>query len=146
MEVQVGEATSDGFWDQIKKRVTEKREANDPYIRDGKGSGKGGKLSALDRIDNGMTAALQYEPTNIWEGSSGGAAQPVQYANPGPMPVPMAEGGRIRPRGALPVRQVRDGIPAVLAEGEYVIPEDVVRSKGVEFFDKLVAKYHRDGA
>jgi hypothetical protein len=48
--------------------------------------------------------------------------------------------------GALPVRQSRDKIPAVLAEGEFVVPADVVRSKGIEFFDKLVQKHHRAGA
>jgi hypothetical protein len=48
--------------------------------------------------------------------------------------------------GALPVKQSRDKVPAVLAEGEYVVPADVVRSKGIEFFDKLVQKHHRVGA
>jgi hypothetical protein len=52
-----------------------------------------------------------------------------------------AEGGQAR--GALPRRQSRDQIPAMLAEGEYVVPADVVSAKGIEYFDKLVAKYHR---
>ena len=33
-----------------------------------------------------------------------------------------------------------DDVPAVLTEGEYVIPADVVRAKGTEFFDKLINK------
>ena len=37
---------------------------------------------------------------------------------------------------------VDDKIPAMLSNGEYVIPADVVKAKGVEFFDKLKAKYH----
>lgn len=54
-----------------------------------------------------------------------------------------AEGGR--PKGALPVRQSQDQIPAMLSHGEYVVPADVVRAKGVEFFDNLSKKYHRVG-
>lgn len=54
-----------------------------------------------------------------------------------------AEGGR--PKGALPVRQSQDQIPAMLSHGEYVVPADVVRAKGVEFFDNLTKKYHRVG-
>lgn len=59
-------------------------------------------------------------------------------------PVALAEGGRAV--GALPVKQSRDTIPAMLAEGEYVIPADVVRAVGIEKLDKMVAKYHRPGA
>lgn len=54
-----------------------------------------------------------------------------------------ADGGR--PKGALPVRQSQDQIPAMLSHGEYVVPADVVRAKGVEFFDNLTKKYHRVG-
>ncbi len=37
---------------------------------------------------------------------------------------------------------VDDSVPAMLSDGEYVIPEDVVRAKGEEFFDKLIERYH----
>jgi hypothetical protein len=37
---------------------------------------------------------------------------------------------------------VDDTVPAMLSDGEYVIPADVVRKKGEEFFDKLLEKYH----
>ncbi len=37
---------------------------------------------------------------------------------------------------------VDDRVPAMLSEDEYVIPADVVRAKGEEFFDKLLEKYH----
>ncbi len=37
---------------------------------------------------------------------------------------------------------VDDQIPAMLSQDEYVIPADVVRAKGTEFFDRLVDKYH----
>lgn len=37
---------------------------------------------------------------------------------------------------------IDDQIPAMLSDGEYVIPADVVRAKGEEFFDKLLERYH----
>lgn len=61
----------------------------------------------------------------------------------------LADGGRVH-EGAGPVRgpggPVDDKIPAMLSNGEYVIPADVVRAKGVEFFDKLKNKYHTPAA
>jgi hypothetical protein len=41
---------------------------------------------------------------------------------------------------------IDDTIPAMVSEGEYVIPADVVKAKGTEFFDKLCAKYHTPAA
>ena len=41
---------------------------------------------------------------------------------------------------------IDDNVPALLSDGEYVIPADVVRSKGEEFFDKLLEKYHEPAA
>jgi len=41
---------------------------------------------------------------------------------------------------------ISDDIPAMLSNGEYVIPTDVVRAKGEEFFDKLLEKYHTPAA
>jgi hypothetical protein len=41
---------------------------------------------------------------------------------------------------------VDDQIEARLSNGEFVIPEDVVRKKGQEFFEKLVQKYHTPAA
>jgi hypothetical protein len=37
---------------------------------------------------------------------------------------------------------IDDSVPAMLSDGEYVIPADVVRAKGEEFFDKLIDTYH----
>lgn len=47
-------------------------------------------------------------------------------------------GGIIRGPGT----PISDSIPARLSDGEYVIPADVVKAKGVEFFDKLLDRYH----
>ena len=58
---------------------------------------------------------------------------------PGQQPMQsMAKGG------ALPQKSANaDGsIPIKAHEGEYVIPSNVVRMKGVEFFDKLVQQYN----
>lgn len=63
----------------------------------------------------------------------------------------LADGGEAHPMGMAidpkaevegPGSGISDEIPAMLSNGEYVIPEDVVRAKGEEFFDKLLEKYH----
>lgn len=41
---------------------------------------------------------------------------------------------------------IDDRIPAQLSEGEFVIPADVVRAKGEEFFEKLLERYHTPAA
>ena len=72
----------------------------------------------------------------------------------------IADGGKIPPANqAIPFRAdgpvatgvgdgsgVDDAVPAQLSDGEYVIPADVVRKKGEEFFDKLLEKYHTPAA
>lgn len=65
----------------------------------------------------------------------------------------LADGGR--PEEAVPTQQpglisegpsdgsgIDDQVVAKLSVGEYVVPADVVRAKGVEYFDRLVQKYH----
>ena len=37
---------------------------------------------------------------------------------------------------------ISDSIPARLSDGEYVIPADVVRAKGIAFFDKMLKQHH----
>ena len=41
---------------------------------------------------------------------------------------------------------IDDTVPAMLSDGEFVIPADVVRAKGTDFFEKLVEKYHTPAA
>ena len=43
------------------------------------------------------------------------------------------------PPGSLP-EEVRDDVPAMLSEGEYVVPADVLRFYGVKFFEDLRAE------
>lgn len=50
-----------------------------------------------------------------------------------------AEGGEV-PSPNMSAIGVADTVPARLSEGEYVIPADVVRRKGTEFFDRLIEK------
>jgi hypothetical protein len=38
---------------------------------------------------------------------------------------------------------IDDKVPIMASTGEYIIPADVVRIKGEEFFDRLVEKYHK---
>jgi len=56
-----------------------------------------------------------------------------------------ADGGPIQdPKGLLrgPGTETSDSIPAMLSKGEYVVPADVVKAKGIEFFNKLLDKHH----
>ena len=79
---------------------------------------------------------LQSAPGTAAEGYAEGGAIPVggqQVIDPAVGPVP--EGGDTIPA-------VIDGHrPAALKSGEFVIPEEVVRAKGTEFFEKLIAQY-----
>lgn len=55
----------------------------------------------------------------------------------------MEKGGPVTEHGALPVPIVpgsTDRKPALLTPGEYVVPHDVVKFKGEEFFEKLITK------
>lgn len=54
-----------------------------------------------------------------------------------------AEGGEV-PEDLASTPQPGDQYPVMLAEDEFVIPADVVKRKGTEFFDKLLDKY-KDG-
>ena len=110
--------------------------------------GKKPAISFASRLDNGMQAASDYAAS---AGSSEQApirsemvVHQTQLTGDGQQYA--AEGGRMRARGALPVKQARDNIPAYLTEGEYVVPADVVRAVGLEKLDKMVAKYHRANA
>jgi hypothetical protein len=55
----------------------------------------------------------------------------------------MQEGGAV-PEDMAPAPGPKDKYPAMLAEDEYVVPADVVKWKGVEFFEKLQAKSRKD--
>lgn len=60
----------------------------------------------------------------------------------------LADGGMPPPLGLVsgPGTEISDSIPANLSDGEYVIPADVVKAKGVKFFDNLLEKHHTPAA
>ena len=99
-----------------------------------------------ERVDNGAAMQAKYGSAgNVWEGqtSSDPRIQVQQTQLGGDNMQYAAEGGRTH---ALPVRQARDKFNAVLSEGEYIIPADVVRSVGLRHLDSMVKKYHRENA
>lgn len=83
------------------------------------------------QYDRGLLFALLLVGQSM-QGGAGAVA-------PGQQPMQsMARGGPLPQKSANP-----DGsIPIKAHEGEYVIPANVVRMKGVEFFDKLVQQYN----
>lgn len=63
----------------------------------------------------------------------------------------LADGGEVDPKGMVDTglgdgSGIDDTVPALVSDGEYVIPADVVRRKGEEFFDKLLERYHTPAA
>lgn len=77
-------------------------------------------------------------------------AEPPGGADGGParrVAVGYADGGSpagvvVDPTGMSDGSGIDDKVNINVSEHEYIIPADVVRYKGVEFFDKLVEKYH----
>lgn len=57
----------------------------------------------------------------------------------------MAEGGPVPDELSPSNGMIEDDVPARLTPGEYVIPDDVVRYKGEEFFEKLIGKTRERG-
>lgn len=76
---------------------------------------------------------------NLWGGlgSLAGSAMSMYSFGGG------AEGGSV-PDDMAAIPMPGDKHPVMLADDEFVIPADVVRRKGTEFFDKLLDKY-KDG-
>lgn len=108
------------------------------------GQGYGMEMDAYN-AKNAQTAGLL-------QGIGGMAGAAMAMADGG-QAIPYAEeahpmGAAIDPMADVngPGNGVSDEIPAMLSNGEYVIPEDVVRAKGEEFFDKLLEKYHTPAA
>jgi hypothetical protein len=110
---------------------------------------------ASSKIGQDAFGKLGNNISNWWNGSSGlqgfGGINPVsgeflgslEFADGGHidsrrMGLAYANGGKVRGPGG----PVDDKVPAMLSDGEYVIPADVVKAKGLEFFDKLKEKYH----
>lgn len=113
----------------------------------GRGLSKMVGATPMDRPDFRAPRTMRDRIGGLSTGLSSMAdAEPVQVERI-LKPIQMAEGGSTRRRGTvIPRKQTRDTVPAMLTEGEYVIPADVVEALGINHFDKLVAKFHRPGA
>lgn len=65
--------------------------------------------------------------------------------------VNFADGGKITGPGtgvsdSIPAVNTSTGGPVHVSNGEFIVPADVVRAKGEEFFNKLIEKHHRPAA
>lgn len=80
-------------------------------------------------MDDQMQAMFKSVRTGYAEGGEVGAEQGTVVG------VDPVSGNEV-PAGSMP-EEVRDDIPAMLSEGEYVVPADVVRYYGVKFFEDL---------
>lgn len=97
------------------------------------------------------------DQTMSWINAASGIAGMAMIADggkPGDAPkraIPFSRPG-VTGEGIVPEMGMGDGsgiddsVPAMVSEGEYVIPADVVKVKGTEFFDRLVEKYHTPAA
>ena len=95
-----------------------------------------GMLQAVGGIA-GMFMADGGEVEGVPTGSvAGQQRQPL----PG-MGIPYSDDGEVD-TGMGDGSGIDDSVPAMLSDGEFVIPADVVRKKGEEFFEKLIEKYH----
>lgn len=82
------------------------------------------------QYDAGLATAIIIAGESVQgmqQGAPAAAGQPPQAA--------------MKMGGELPKSKNTDGsIPIVAHEGEYVVPAEVVKRKGTEFFDKLIEK------
>lgn len=94
-----------------------------------------GGLAGMFMADGGEVEGL---PTGSIAGQQRKA---LAYADGG---LPFAADGDVE--GPGDGSGIDDRVPAMLSDGEFVIPADVVRAKGEEFFEKLIDKYHTPAA
>lgn len=89
------------------------------------------------QYDQGLIFTILLAGQALQTQGGGANVSPLQGGAAASQPVPsMADGG------AVPNSRKSDGSVLINAhEGEYVVPANVVRMKGKEFFDSLVNKY-----
>jgi hypothetical protein len=117
-----------------------------------------GKMTEVEFVGKHKMSTLEFErqfaednnvditgTEKLSEVATGPKGMKMDYSK---KPKTMAEGGIVGtdpvsgndiPIGSTP-ENVRDDIPAMLSEGEYVIPADVLKYFGVNFFEKLRTK------
>lgn len=118
-----------------------------PFLQEGVNANASGANAALGQA-NSTTAAQNGASQNFNRAVDTSAdlfknLVPVfDKTAPAPGAVPKADGRVVDPTGRSDGSGIDDKVPAMLSTDEYVIPADVVKHKGVEFFDRLVEKYH----
>ena len=93
-----------------------------------------GSLAGMFMADGGEVEGLP----------SGSIAASQRRGMPQTQGIPFTQDGPVQ--GPGDGSGIDDRVPAQLSEGEFVIPADVVRKKGEEFFENLIAKYHTPAA
>lgn len=88
--------------------------------------------------------AQQQQTAGMLQGIGGiaGMAMGIKDGGPSRQALPYTDEGETIDTGLGDGSGIDDTVPAYLSDGEYVIPADVVRAKGEEFFDKLLERYH----
>lgn len=102
-------------------------------------------------FQNQMTAwnAQQEQTAGMLQGIGSIAGMAMGVKDGGPIDeraIPYTDEGEVVNTGLGDGSGIDDTVPAYLSDGEYVIPADVVRAKGEEFFDKLLERYHTPAA
>lgn len=104
--------------------------------------GAGGMAS--QGFQNQMSAynAQQAANGSLWGGIGSAVGMAAMFADGGQPMEALPVSGPGLTQGPGDGSGIDDQIPAQVSQGEYIIPADVVRAKGVEFFDKLLERYH----
>ena len=92
-----------------------------------------GLITAIIMAAKAMEADVQIE------GAEGMQPQPTQMMNEGGVLI-----GPSHAQGGIPTK-IAGVNNAEMEGGEYVIPKNVVKAKGTEFFDKMLAQYEEGG-
>lgn len=124
--------------------------ANNQFMMGGYGSAQQGMNGAANTVANLNSSQMQG-----WSaGQSAGASNMSgmgSLVGMGMSMFNMADGGKIEGPGtgvsdSIPAVNTDNGQPIRVSNGEFVVPADVVRAKGEEFFNKLIEKHHTPAA
>jgi hypothetical protein len=106
----------------------------------GSAGGQFGNLSNYNQ--NNYNIQSQQMAAMLNAGGAAATMYAMKKADGGSGDDSMTDDGRVDGPGT----GISDSVPAMLSKGEYVIPADVVKAKGIEFFDKLLDRYHMPAA
>lgn len=112
------------------------------FMQTGQAGYNGAGNMANAGFNNQMTAynAQQQANASMMSGIGSAVGMAGMFLADGGTPAGVVDEGPTDGSG------IDDQVHAKLSVGEYVIPADVVSKKGVEFFDKLLEKYHTPAA